>query len=399
MPDAYDFWAARLPREDLLAIDDFWRRFEPLAPRIARFFRGLLPGLDVDRELRNALGPLAERVVGDFEFAPDGAIVLVLTPELYHSRRMLARALVDRAPDLVGWRMRDARWPVAGVTEAVKAILDRSRADAIAVEEITVRRGAHRLVELTAVGQGDPQFIADQAGVIFSVLLGERADQDWLGTCNGRARRERPFRVSIALRQRPQRRADQWLGPFRAAALSAIESFEADRPQTAFGEKPMLVEDCATFRLRPIGSDPLRRHDAMTYQTRYRALTAARLAGVKITGLRFSRFGEIFCGLKIRRAPPHPFDEVADIASLGTKLEDVLMVTGIGGLIGRASGVEHVYLDLALVDLERAVEVLRSALQREGLVGPAWLIFDDAGLEDHYLPLTAKTPESPALAV
>lgn len=391
MLDAYDFWADRLPRDELFAIDDFWGRFIEIAPRVERFFKGRMPNLNVDAELKAALGAFADQVRGDFEFGPDGALVLVITPELFHTRRALARAFLRRAPDLKGWIVRDVRWPVPRMPEVVRAILDRSRADDLSVEGIRARRGAHRLVDIFVDGRGDQEFLSDQAGIAFSVLLGERADQDWLGASEVR----RGPAVSLRGLTGQRAKSDRWLTDFRAEALEIIESFEAERPDKPFVETPMRVEDCADFRLRPAGDHPARRDDAMQVQSRYPAMAAARLAGVRITGLRFSRFREVFCGVKIKRTDASHFSEVADIATLGARLEDALMESGTGGVIGRASGIRHVYVDLALADIEGALLVLRKTLAAEGVVGPAWLVFDEAGLEDLYLPLNAKTPETP----
>ncbi len=397
MLDAYDFWAERLSSEDLVLIDDFWLRFAEIAPRIERYFRGLARRIDADGEVKAALGPLAERLVCDFEFGAEGKLALVITPELYHSRRALARAAVARAPDLPGWEVRDARWPVARVPDAVRAILGRSRSEALAVEELIPRRGAHRLVDLVAHGFGDREFLADQGGVIFSVLLGERADQDWLGTAYPRRWPILALTNLTLARERP--RKDRWLSEFRERATEIIEGFEAERPQTRFADGPMRVEDTVSFRLRPRTGDWERRGDAMVYQSRHRALTAARLAGVRIGGARFSRFREIFCGLKIRRTNATPFAEVAEIATLGARIEETLMTRKIGGVTGRAVGLEHVYIDLALIDLRASIDALRGMLGAEGIFGPVWLIFDDAGLEDLYHPLMPQTPPTPMQAV
>lgn len=393
MADAYDFWAERLPREQIAAIDDFWLSFAEIAPRLERHFRGAAPAVDADAEIRKALGPLAERLVCDFEFGPEGTLVLVVTPELYHSRRPLARAAVNRAPEIGSWRISDTRRPVARIPDAVRAILARSRSEAFAVETLSARRSAHRLVDLVADGHGERDFIADQAGIIFSVLLGERADQDWLGDTHGRRHPVQSLGDLLFRRARP--RNDRWMSEFREAALAIIEAFEAERPERPFAETPMRVEDTVSFRLRPKGGDPERRLDAMLCQSRYRALTAARLAGVRIGSLRFSRFHEVFCGLKIRRTGQSPFSQVAEIATLGTRIEAALMPDRVGGVIARASGIDHVYIDLALLDLGVAIERLRAVLAAEGIAGPAWLVFDEAGLEDLYHPLTPKSPPTP----
>jgi len=397
MADAYDFWAERLPSEDFVLIDDFWLRFAEIAPRIERYFRGLARGIDPDAEVRAALGPLADRLVCDFEFGAEGKLALVITPELYHSRRPLARAAVARAPQLPGWEVRDARWAVARVPDAVRAILGRSRSEALAVERLIPRRGAHRLVDLVAQGFGDREFLADQGGVIFSVLLGERADQDWLGTTY--ARRWPIVSLTSLSFRRERPRNDRWLTEFRERATDLIVAFEAERPARRFSDRPMRVEDTVSFRLRPGQGDRERRRDALFYQSRHSALTAARLAGVRIGGARFSRFKEIFCGLKIRRTNASPFAEVADIATLGARIEDALMGPKLGGVIGRASGLEHVYIDLALLDLRGSLDALRRALGNEGVLAPVWLIFDDAGLEDLYHPLMPQTPPTPVQAV
>ncbi|GMG80950.1 hypothetical protein LNKW23_01620 [Paralimibaculum aggregatum] len=393
MLDAYDFWADRLPRADLIAIDDFWQRFAELGPRVERYARGRLPNIDIHAELQAALGGLRDRVRGEFEFARGGGLALAITPELFHTRRPLARAFLRRAPELRGWAIRDARSASTEIPDAVRAILHRSRSEALAVEELVARRGAHRLVDLVAQGFGDHDFIADQAGVIFAVLLGERADQDWLGASDGRRWPMLGLRNLLASRR--QTRNDRWLSEFRTTARAIIEGFEAERPEKPFVEVPMRVEDCVDFRLRPVGGDPARRHDAMQVQSRHPALTAARLAGARIAGVRFSRFGEIFCGLKVMRTGSSSFAEVADIATFGARIEERLAERRCGGVIGRASGIRHVYVDLALTDIEAAIAVLRRALADEGVLGPAWLLFDEAGLEDRYLPLTAKTPETP----
>jgi hypothetical protein len=393
MADAYDFWAERVPQEQVAAIDDFWIAFEEIAPRLERHFRGRAPSVDPQAELRRALGGLRERLVCDIEFGPEGTLVLVVTPELHHSRRALARAAITRAPDLPGWSVADARRPVAAIPDAMRAILARSRSEAFAVEEIEPRRGAHRLVDLVARGHGERDFIADQAGVIFSVLLGERADQDWLGETRGRRHPVRSLREALFGRQSPVN--DRWMSEFREAALAIVERFEADRPERPFAETPMSVEETRSFRLRPRDGDAERRLDATLWQSRYPALAAARLAGSRVGALRFSRFGEVFCGLKIRRTRARPFEDLGEIATLAARLEEALMPAGLGGVIGRGSGIDHVYVDLALLNLRGGIEALRRALAEQGEAGPAWLLFDDAGLEDLYHPMTPKSPPTP----
>lgn len=392
MPDAYDFWAARITSEEVAAIDDFWLRFGEVAGRIERHFRGYAPGVNPDAEILTALGPLAEELTADFEVGAMGQLTLVVTAELRHSRRALARGTIWRAPERRGWRFSDVRAPVEETEAALDAIRLRSRSDGLAVTGIEVRRGAHRTIDLEATGTGELDFLADQAGVILAVLLGEAVDQDWLGEVAS-VPRSKLSRVGELLKKKTEDPAP-WLPAFREAATAMLDEIRTELPKQPYAAHRMRVDDTQTFRLRPTPGDPSRRRDAMLYQSRDPKLLAARLANARVSGARFSRFGEVFCGLKIRRSGGR-LAEAGEIASLGAVIEDALMSAGVGGLTGRAQGLEHAYVDLALTDLERGPQVLRQVLTEQDVTSPTWLIFDDVGLEDRYEPVLPQTPPTP----
>lgn len=395
MPDAYDFWAAQTPRDDLDAIDAFWDRFLDLAPRIERYLAGEVPDFDAEGMGRGALGRLAKRLTCVFQTDPEAGPCVVVSPELNHAMRPLARAVVQRAPRLGAWTALDARPPVPEPSAAAAQILERSRSAEMAVEEIEPRRGAHRLVDLAGSGRSDGEFIAGQSGVVFSVLLGEAMDRDWLGETTARIKPAPPLSERLTSLVRPAARDVTWLARFRNEAEDIVRSFEDERPTVPFSELPMTVEEFSTVRLSPRAPDRARRRDATLYQTRYRVLTATRLAGERVTAPRFTRFGEAFVGVKISLVPPTTLNDPAELVSLGSRLEERLMETRTGGVVARAVGLEHVYVDLALTDLAKALPEIRGSLDREGVRSPAWLIFDEAGLEDRYVPLTPHTPPTP----
>jgi hypothetical protein len=393
MADAYDFWADRVTREEARAIDTFWDRFERARRRIERSLAGAASHVDPDREVETALGELASRLFWDFELTEEGRRRLVVTAELGHSNRTLARAVVRRCPGIEGWAVADAREPIAKIPSAARSILFRSRSEAFAVEEITPRRAAHRMVDLDAAGRGDPEFLADQAGIVFSALLGDRADQDWLG--ESRARQVRRGGMRERLFGAPVPRNDRWLSDFRAACVEIISACEADRPEAPFAESRYADARHSDYRLKPAKIEAGRRRDAMIWQTRYPALAAARIAGMRIGAPRFTRFGESFCGVKLRRTQSAPFDRGEQLGRLAVAVEAALMEAKIGGLTGVGEGAHHVYLDVALMEIETALPLVRDVLKREKVEVPAWMIFDEAGLEDRYLPLTPGTPPTP----
>ena len=395
MADAYDFWAQRLAREDTQEIDAFWDRFAEIAQDLDRHLLGRAPHVDAARLMRRALGPLADKLFWEFGPTEPEGQSLAVTAETYHSRRALARAVMLRAPQLPGWRVSDLRRPVLRVPEAVSRILLRSRADTVAVQAVAPHRGAQRRVDLAVEGQGEAAFLADQAGVIFGVLLGDIADQNWLGETHVTRRGGLGARLGRLVRRGP--RPEQWLERFRGAAVDVISALEAERPELPFAETRMHDDEMAEFRLDPRGDGAAGRHDALVYRTRYRPLVAARIAGVPVSSLRFSRFFESFCGLKIARGSglPAEAEGEAGIAALARDIEAALTAAGIGGVTGHGQGVNFIYIDLALEDVELALGILRTALARAEVTAPAWMLFDEAGLADRYFPVTERAPATP----
>jgi len=395
MSDAYDFWAQRLPRAETEAIDAFWDRFVRIAQDLDRHLLGREPGFDAHGEMKRALGPLADQLFYEFgETEPDGQ-TLAVTAELFHSRRALARAVLLRAPEIPGWHFSDTRKPVVRMRDVIDTVLIRSRADEIAVESIDAQKGPHRLVDLEAVGQGDHDFVADQAGIIFAVLLGDVADQNWLGT--SRATTKRGVRARFVRRFTAAPEPERWLPRLREKAVEIISSFEAERPQLPFAETRMQPGEMVEFRLDPKPGDRSARNDAITYHTRYRSLLATRVAKRPVSSLRFSRFFESFCGLKIMRDSglPADFESEAGLGELARDVEAALTSAGVGGVTGHGQGLEHLYIDLALEDVELSLGILRTTLARADITAPVWMLFDEAGLQDRYFPLTEAAPMAP----
>jgi hypothetical protein len=106
---------------------------------------------------------------------------------------------------------------------------------------------------------------------------------------------------------------------------------------------------------------------------------------------RFSRHGERFCYLKVR------VDAANDEGRLHyrTELEDTLdraLVPGrLGCVVGNGLGHDHVYVDLALSNVDAAIAVLKSRLARAGVNDDAWLFFFDDEWSNEWVALNAKT--------
>ena len=380
MPDAYDFWAGLLDRETMADVDGFWERFLPIAPRLDRAFRGEASDIDPAEATIASLGPLNE--VGLFwEYGPgegDGHM-LVLTAELHHELRPLARAMVNRAPDIPGWSFADARPPAASAEHIVSLIEARSRMD-YPLTALAPAPGEHRTIDFEGEGRGDAGVLQGVASLTFSVVFGEEIERDWLGDCHMTGRG--------ALKGMFSRRSDpqDWLPEFSERTLAELQGLLDSRPEMPVHESG--AAEWTLFSFEPQGDTDLPRSDMITYSTNQPKLADARFSGKRFASARFSRFGECFCGVRIPRTEAQSFDQVDDRSTLTEAIDAALTQDRTGGVIGDGHGTGHVYIDFATTDIDAAAARIEFVLNENGIAGPCDLIFDEAGLEELTLELT-----------
>jgi hypothetical protein len=110
---------------------------------------------------------------------------------------------------------------------------------------------------------------------------------------------------------------------------------------------------------------------------------------------RFSRCGETFCYLKLdHRGVPR--EQWVDFRGrFEDAVEPELRRTGTGALFSAATGTTFSYIDLALTDVGRAMQVIRQALRPLDAPRNAWLLFFDPEYAAEWLGLWDDTPPPP----
>ena len=390
MQDVYDFWAGRLPGDRLAQIEAMWTRFAESTGQIAGARRS--GGAGLPELMAGVLGPLGTELEWGFAPGPVGgeSETLVLSAGARHERRVLARAVLDNAPDLRGWDFAEARPAIGDAIAAPEEICARARVQSLALAGVEAEPGQHRRIDLVPRGNGDAGALSRQAALAFEVLLGEDKARDWLG-------RHDPRKKGLLGRLKGGRGAGngRWCEPLRDTCWRLIASMREQVPPRPFAEQPYDRNAFVMYQAMRLEQDPAWRNDTITGYTSYRAMAHARMAGDPLAAERFSRFGESFCGLKVARTPEFPFTETEQRTALAEGAHLMLSTREQGGVTGEAVGHAHVYVDIALTDVEGGLDTLAELLDRIELNGPAWLIFDEAGLKEYALPLTPRTPAVP----
>ncbi|MEM9046090.1 MAG: hypothetical protein AAGC81_15490 [Pseudomonadota bacterium] len=381
MADAYDFWADRISPEETSAIDQFWERFLQIEGELDKAFSGGDTEIDPADATIEAMGNLDQ--MGIFwEYGPsERGHHLAISPELNHQARPLARALLKKAPDLPRWLFYDAR-PPSSLDENTVGLISGRASMEFPLTGIRATAGQHQRVDFTGIGRGDEETLGGFAGLTFSVLFGEAVERDWLGEIAG----EPKGMLGSVLSRTPD--AQTWLPGFMEETEAVLQSLKDARPARSLTAPLTQESEYSLLELTPDREEPDIGTDLVSYITPYPALCQAMLQGARVSMPRYSRFDESFCGICIARTEAHAFDKVAERADLAEKVNEMLQSAGIGAVVGEGHGLLHVYIDLVVTDISKAIGIAERVLGQAGIKGPARFRFHEAGLEERSIPLT-----------
>ncbi|MEM0944155.1 MAG: hypothetical protein AAGI70_09425, partial [Pseudomonadota bacterium] len=352
MNDAYDFWAARLPAPADRLIATFWETFTRLAPRLDAAFTSQDNGrVMAETELfAAAIDTVSDEIM--FEFGPgaEGGHHLALTPELTHDLRPLCRALVRGAPDLARWSFSDARPALTGQSEIETALTGRLQ-DTPSITGAEARPGEAQGIDIIGRGRGAAEEIGREAATAFSVLVGEEIERDFFNRSEGVSEGARMGRLF----GKKGSNLD-WLPAFREQALDIHQGLLDARPAGAFAAAPTAKTEMALLQLgaSEVDDESYPRADLITYATAQATYAEARARGLVLPGVRFSRHGEMLCGIRIARSEARAFDEVTERNQLAEKIDGELRRRAIGGVFGEGHGAGHIYIDVSTLDIEAA---------------------------------------------
>ena len=366
-------------------IEAWWKAFAEAGPRLDDFFRRR-GSWDLAGWMRGTLGLVDERIV--WEFGPparggDGHR-LVLTPESERQLRPLVEVVLARAPRVPGWEFHAHRLPET-LAAALRTVAERTSVDltgwlarATLSEEGLVDVTLAPPAPLTPTGE-----VHRAALVLVEALVGEEVMDVWIG--------------AIEVDEEPDGGAGVPLVALAGHLGARVEARRARVPELPYWRRAADAP-WTLLRLAPKTSaavDYPGQQDMLVAKTVDFELWRAQHGRRPFHSRRFSRSGEIMGTLKIDGAEGLPTDGLADKAAVEDAVTAALEPRGLGGQIGGGTGLRYSYVDLALTDVEAAMDALRPVLRAGKLPRRTWLQFFDAELADEWLPLWDDTPPPP----
>jgi hypothetical protein len=369
----------------LLAIDRWWQAFQAKANDLSRLFSRQTEW-DIVSWMHDQLGPVDPRLC--WEYGPalrQEGHRLVITPEGKHFLRPMVRTLLERAPQIPGWEFYPYRLP-EDVPQTISTVQGRVGVN-ITGALVQAQMGSNRKIDLLwgfpSLRGADRDLLMNAAFVATEVLMGEQVLDTWIGGIDlldsANVGQTRPL---------PMDRAQSTVGALIRGAHEQLPAMRATDIS--------VQEGWYNAKLEPEPADDyIGRSDMVVASTHaIEVFQAAHGRGIFVSSCH-SRMGEYFCYLKLD-ASDVPTQHVVEFrGNFEDALNPQLLQAGVGGCIGGGSGLRYSYIDMALIDVNRAVPIIRNCLAQGRAPLRSWLLFLDDEFAHEWVGIYPQTPPPP----
>jgi hypothetical protein len=319
---------------------------------------------------------------------------LVITPEAARHLRPLAMAVVKSAPQIAGWEFYNYRLP-EDIEQAENTVRGRC-GGTIAGIQVRPCVGAGHRVDLQFFSprarHGNDEDALAEIYVATEALLGEELLDHWIGAIDVDPLPKAGLLGGMFGKPKPTNMLP--LSRLHDTVQAVIQSITDQlQPQPLW--QTIASQQWCVYNGQPVEADDYAdRDDVLSGGTIDGELAVAMQPHHAFFSGRFSRAKERFCYLKIDGEGGDIQARFEARGALEDAINDALAPRKIGCHIGGATGLRYTYVDLALVDVRQAIEVLRPLLQ--GTCSQrSWLLFHDADLCGEWVGIYPDSPVPP----
>jgi hypothetical protein len=372
-------------KQRIAAIDHWWQQFQTSASKFENYLKRTTR-FDLAAFMEETLQAIDPRLM--WEFGPavrQSGHRLVITPESARYLRPMVRTLLERAPKIAGWEFYPYRL-AESAEKVLETVKGRIGAD-VTGAQVAASIAPGRKVDLCFTFPEQPDLDAEAAGqaafVATESLVGEQVLDTWIGA----------IEVELDPAAMPQALP---LASAQGAVAGLIRGLLEQLPP---GRAKDIGSDCQWSSIELESPEPADdypgRDDLLVASTNNIELFQAMHSGQPFASSCHSRVGETFGYLKIDTAGQPSGEIVKFRGQFEDALHPALVAANGGGVIGGGSGLRYAYIDLALLDVKRAVPVIRQVLSDCRAPLRSWLLFHDDDLAAEWIGIYRQTPPPP----
>jgi hypothetical protein len=373
-------------RERIASIDRWWQSFQAQQTNIEKLFKRK-SDWNLPQFMEDTLQAIDPRLM--WEYGPavrQSGHRLVITPESQRWLRPMVRTLLEKSPKIAGWEFYPYRLPEA-IEQTVQTVKGRVGVDVSgALIDASVAPG--RKVDLQYAfprkKKFDHETAMQAAFVTTETLLGEQMLDTWVGSMG-----VMEDEYASSGHPLPLDRAQATVAALIRGMLDQLLAKRLqDMPQPEKG---------AVLKLEPPedADDYPARTDLIVAFTPHVELFQAIHSGQSFASACHSKWGEVFCYLKLDAIELPKEDIVGFRSTIEDALEPALRTAGVGCTIGGGSGLRYAYIDLSLSDMKRATPIIRQILAEHQAPIRSWLLFHDDDMAAEWIAVYSQTPPPP----
>lgn len=377
-------------------IDRWWEAFAHQTPRLERLFKRE-DQWDLPNWMASNLQAIHPQLMWEYGPAVDcDGHRLVITPESARHLRPLTETILDKAPTLPGWEFYGHRLaePVDMVGPTVEARVGFEPED----YQVQVQIGELNRIDLCyfspTIPSSEDQQSRHAAFVITETLLGEELLDNWIGYIDVAPLKKQGVLGSL-LGKQSEAKSLIPLDRMHDTVHAAIGSLHDQLPRTPHYDWVDSAE-WTGWKLEPDQQDDYcEQQDLFVgFSANPPMWTAAHQGGV-FDSRRFSSVGETFCYVKLDGSEGLDEEKFADKSEIEDALNAALVPAKFGCHMGGGTGLRYSYIDLALTDLERAIDVIRKVLQAGNVPRRSWIQFFDSNWCAEWVGIYDDSPPPP----
>jgi hypothetical protein len=374
----------KMPDEQVRRIDAWWASFAARANDIDDYF-AKSGEFDIPAWMHEHLDAIDVHLM--WEFGPTikkPGHRLVITPESRRDLRPLVKQILDRAPLLERWEFYPYR--LAENFEQAEAAVKGRTGGSIANIVFVAKANDLNKIDLQFFSSEyssdhDRQGLKD-AFVATESLLGEEVLDKWIGAIE-----VTPLAKGIQGQtsiKKLKATVDELLAEV-CRKLPDVPYFKSSKPFR-----------WSLFELKPKTADDYRHQlDMFVGKTAVVPMWQNAHRGESFDSIRFSKNGETFCYIKLDGTRGWDAVTFKDKAEIEDAIDPALRNADVGCYVGGGTGLRYSYIDLALTDVDRGVEIVKRVLRAGNIAKRSWILFFDTDREAEWIGIWDDSPPPP----
>jgi len=375
--------------EQKLAVENWWQTFDNDQIKLCDFYNGgtKMP-IDIPAWMDKHLHAIDKDIMWEFGPGLKKAHRLVITSETNRLLRPLAQYILNQAPEYKEWEFYEYRL-AEGLEETQLTMNGRANWQDISEIKFELIQSEFNTLGIvyyipTSLDLEKKERHSYNAYVLTESLLGEEILDKWVDYID----------VELETKSKSSKKVKNSVQPLpnlKEAFSNELITIRSRLPKDLYYE--VINNNDIGWAL--MKATPREQDDYPQKQDLYVSpflqvegdlFNATYFGYNDFFSERFSNHNEIFFYLKIDGAAEDLNQDIfIDSTTIEDILDEALQKESLGCVIGGGTGLRYSYIDFALTDLGKAIEIIRENLQKGKLTKRSWILFHDAIYQSQWI--------------